>query len=147
VKTDIAPAVTLQRQGENRVRAHVHAVVDIAGQMDAEERVPRVGNRIHHALDPMPGRRAELVVLPAEGNDPHVGQAAQLTGEMIAGQTRADDQLIEGPCIGVRPDRHAAGVLPDRADRRVQPHLAAGRRDRQDQGLAHADKVDRRGVR
>ena len=97
VQADVLPLVALEREREYRIRPDVHGVVDVPGQVHAEERVTRVGHRVDHAADAVSRLRPQLVVLTAERDDAQVTGPAEARGEVVAAESGADDQVVEVP--------------------------------------------------
>ena len=91
---DAAAPIALARQRQDRVGPEPHAAVDLAGQMDAEERQRRVRHRVDQALDERGPLRPQLPVLAAERNDPGLGSLAGRAREAVGLQAGADDHPI-----------------------------------------------------
>ena len=68
----IGVAVVLTTDGQHRVRADLHPAVDPPCEMDAEEREPRVRDRVDEPTDKVLRFGHQRVVLTAERHDPHL---------------------------------------------------------------------------
>ena len=104
-------AVPLPGEREHRVGSDVHRAVDGRRQMDAEERVPRVGHRIDEPPHPVPGCGRSCRYSPRNGT---IRATLRLRrgGYQVGVQARAHDQpgQREGPAG--RVDVHPAIAHP-----------------------------------
>ena len=62
--------------------------------MDPQERVPRVGDRVHEPAHEMAHRRPQPPVGPAERHDPRFGVGPRAHGHPVGLQPRADDGKV-----------------------------------------------------
>ena len=111
-QADVRPAVALEREREHRVRPDVHGVVDVPGQVHAEERVARVGYRVDHAADAVSDlRRAARSTHRGTGRSADRRTEPRLCGEAVAVQTGAHDQVVEVEDAAGRLHPHAGRGL------------------------------------
>ena len=83
----------LASQRQDGVRPHLHGAVDAAGEVHAQEREGRVGDRVDQRAHERGGLVAEPVVLAAERDDPHLRAGPGQAGHPVAVQAGAvDDQ-------------------------------------------------------
>ena len=114
---DIALAVAFALQSQHGVGADGDAAVDHAGQVDAEERHRRIGDRIDQMVDDLVVLRRQLEILAAERTDDKPGIDAEHFYQPIGHQARTGDQrrgLIFSALAGA--DHHAAGMFFQGAD-------------------------------
>ena len=130
-RRDVAPAVALAGEREDRVRADVDAAVDAAREVHAEERVARVGHRVEQPADevlalraragrysPRKGTMRGSASSPASARDP-VGLQARRRRR--AGRTRArrPRRRRTPPAAAAMPvDRAPSTTLAARGDAR-----------------------------
>ena len=119
------PPVGLPAQREERVRADLERAVDAAGEVHAEERVARVGDRVDHAADELLLGRDDRHVLAAERHDPRRRRAADQPREPVGLQPAADDQPVDAsgaPRPQTTSIRPLARAMPVTAvDSRIRP--------------------------
>ena len=116
----VPPAVALPPQRRHRVRSHVDGSVHTAGQVHAEERELRVRHRVDETADQVGA--GQVVVLPAERDDPRRRPRAGQHGDPVGLQAGAVDQLPRPHVTAGGLDRAAA----DRGHRGAEADLGAG---------------------
>ena len=92
-RAEVAPAVALAGEGEHRVRAGPHLAIDALGEVHAEEREARIGNRVDEAANERPGVGRQRVVVAAERDDPLAAGVAGHRREPIGLETGAGDDV------------------------------------------------------
>jgi hypothetical protein len=107
VPAHVGAPISLAGEREHRVGTEVGRAVNARRQVDAEERVPRVGHRVDEPPYPAGGVRPQPQVLAAERDDLGRGGVADGRGEQIRLQTGADDKPGESegtaPGFNVHP--------------------------------------------
>ncbi len=110
--------------------------------MYAEERERRVRHRIDQALDEVRRFRCQLVVLAAEGDDPHVWLQSCQSSQPIAVQSGTVDELIRAKLVGLGGDGHRIGMGHDPDDPLADADLAARLLDVTSERVANPAEVN-----
>ena len=126
--------------------------------MDAEERECRVGHGVDEVADEPAGGVREVVVLPAEGHDPHVASGAGALCDAVGLEARAVDGVAGAHEARCGLQGHVVCLHTNASDARAQPDLAARLLEQRavgaadggvvrDAGAGHVQGADPGGVR
>src|SRR5207244_1042140 len=83
-KAEIFPRISFAGKGENGVWSKVHAAVDNACAMHAQERWLRIRNRINQAINEVSFCWLQFIILASERDDLCRGRCSLHSGNMIA---------------------------------------------------------------
>src|SRR3989441_6041581 len=121
----VGPPVALARERENGVGAEQDGAVDPAGEVHAQEREARIGDRIHETAEERPPLGPKDVVVAAERNDLRIRSGAGLARQHVRVEAGARDRRSRDDRAGGGPDPDL--VLADRQadDRGLEPDLDA----------------------
>ena len=117
--------ISLARQAEHGVRAHRHAAVDHAREMDAEEGEVGVRDRIDQAPDDVVLLARQSVVLAAEGDDLVRDRQPREARQAIGLQPGAGD---ERPAVQLRAPARTTTSSPTRGSRSPRRRARSRRR-------------------
>ena len=110
--------------------------------MYAEERECRVGDRIDQAFNEVRRLRCQLVVLAAEGDDPHVWVQSGQPSQPIAVESGTVDELIRAKFFSLGRDGHRIRLGHNPDDPLVDADLAARLLDMTPECVAHPREVN-----
>ncbi len=124
---DVAALVTLAPPRQHGVGAGLDGAVDHAGEVDAEKRHLRIGDRVNEMFYEVAALRFEFIVFAAERDDVQVRVQPGRTGDPVRMQAGAVDQAAgaEGLLAGL--EQVAVSLPGDLRDRRLQVDDAAAR--------------------
>src|SRR5947209_18282969 len=83
-KVEVSSAVPFTFEGENRIRPSLYLAVYAAGEMNAQKRKTRIGDRIYQVLYQVAARMSDLVVFTAKRHDLQINFRAAHGGNTIA---------------------------------------------------------------
>ena len=114
---------------QERARPERHVAVDVAREVDAEERKRGVGHRVDHAPHELRALgRLQVLVGAAERDDARVGRCSRKDRQPVGCRARAEHRVARGGLAARVADHDPARSLGDRLDALPRSPPAAPRR-------------------